>query len=169
MLLTSRAESGSPAGSAMSRNPETLSGLGGYSMTSLEGALANFGSAYAMASIGRFHIFILGRPRRLKPSVSEQVYLIAREALINAMRHSKAGHVEAEIEYLGRGLRVVVRDDGCGINEERLRARGPHRGLADMRDRAATLGAQLKLWSRPGAGTEVEIVADGAAGPVHAN
>jgi signal transduction histidine kinase len=94
----------------------------------------------------------------LVPAVQEQIYWIAREALLNALRHSAASRVEAEIEYLPRKLRVVVRDDGTGIDPEVLRAgRNSHWGLAGMQERAASIGAKVRVWSKQGQGTEVEI------------
>jgi len=46
----------------------------------------------------RFRVFVIGQPRPLKPGVREQIYLIGREALINALRHSQATSIEAEVE-----------------------------------------------------------------------
>ena len=57
-----------------------------------------------------------------------------------------------------RRLRVVVRDNGCGMDPQVVRSnRHPHWGLLGMRERAARVGAQLRVWSRLGGGTEVEI------------
>jgi nitrate/nitrite-specific signal transduction histidine kinase len=58
---------------------------------------------------------------------------------------------------------VLVRDDGAGIDEEVLKAgRQGHWGLSGMRERAEQIGARLRLWSRKGAGTEVELSVPGA-------
>jgi hypothetical protein len=103
-------------------------------------------------------IFVTGKPKALTPAIREQIYLIGREALINAMRHSKATSIEAEIEYLPRQLRMVVRDNGCGIDPQSVRSRpDADGGLPGMRERAESMGAQLRIRSRPGAGTEVEV------------
>jgi signal transduction histidine kinase len=109
-----------------------------------------------------FRIFVTGNSRALKPDVQEQLYLMGREALLNALRHSAGSRIEAEIEYLPSRLRVVVRDDGCGIDPEVVRSgRNGHWGLLGMRERAASIGARLRIWSKPGCGTEVEICAPG--------
>jgi signal transduction histidine kinase len=52
-----------------------------------------------------------------------------------------------------------IRDDGRGIDPEILGkgGRADHWGLQGMRERARRVGASLELWSRPGAGTEVEL------------
>jgi signal transduction histidine kinase len=125
--------------------------------TSLEQALSELGDEFTPGG-ARFQIFVMGRPKALKPGIQKQIYLIGREAVLNALRHSGATAIEAEIEYSPRRLRVVVRDNGCGIDPQVLRSgRDLHWGLLGMRERAASVGAQLRIWSRPGAGTEVEI------------
>jgi signal transduction histidine kinase len=125
---------------------------------SLEKALGDIRDALSPGSRTRLRIVIVGESRPLIPAVRDQVYWIAREALLNALRHSAANRVEAEIEYLRRKLRVAVRDDGTGIDPEALRTgRNSHWGLTGMQERAAGIGAKLRVWSKPGEGTEVEI------------
>jgi len=123
----------------------------------LEKAFADVGDEFTQGG-ARLRISIIGRPRTLNPAVQEQIYLIGREALINALRHSGASIIEAEIEYLPSKLRVVVRDNGLGLNPEMLESRpNSHWGLVGMHERAKNIGAQLRIWSRKGAGTEVEV------------
>jgi signal transduction histidine kinase len=125
---------------------------------SLEKALGDICDDFSPSSRTRFRMVIVGDTRPLVPAVQEQVYWIAREALLNALRHSEASRVEAEIEYLPRKLRVVVRDDGAGIDPKTLHTgRNRHRGLTGMQERAATIGAKVRVWSKRGGGTEVEI------------
>ena len=105
-----------------------------------------------------FRILVEGQPKAFNPAVQEQIYLIVREAVHNALQHSGATAVEAEVEYSARRLRVIVRDNGCGMDPQVIRSgRDLHWGLQGMRERAASLGAQLRIWSRHDAGTEVEI------------
>jgi signal transduction histidine kinase len=113
----------------------------------------------------RFRIFVTGKSRVLNPDFREQIYLIGQEALLNALRHSKASSVEVEIQYLPSRLGVVVRDNGCGINSELVGSghNGRHCGLVGMRERAGSIGARLRIWSKPGCGTEVEISVPGNA------
>jgi len=104
-----------------------------------------------------FRILVEGQPNPLKPAVHEQVFLIGREAVLNALQHSGATAIEAVVEYSPRRLRLIVRDDGRGIDPQVLTSgRDLHWGLQGMRERAASVGAQLRIWSRLGAGTEVE-------------
>jgi signal transduction histidine kinase len=130
--------------------PETLE----QALSSLRDELTPGGSL--------LRIFVTGKSRALDPAIQEQIYLIAREALVNALRHSKATRIETEIGYLPRQLRIVVRDNGCGIDPQVVRSgRDGHWGLQGMRERAGSIGARLRLWSKPGCGTEIEICVPG--------
>jgi signal transduction histidine kinase len=125
---------------------------------SLEKALGDIWDEFSPGNRIRLRMVILGETRPLVPAVQEQVYWIAREALLNALRHSAASRIETEIEYLSRKLRVVVRDDGTGIDPKTLRTgRKGQRGLTSMQERAASIAATIRIWSKRGGGTEVEI------------
>jgi signal transduction histidine kinase len=138
-----------------------LQGLRSATTTSmsLEDALSKLGDECRPESAVHFRILVSGHSRAMKPTIQEQIYLIAREALVNALRHSEATSIEAEVEYLPGRLRVVVRDNGRGIDLEVVRSgrRDGHWGMAGMRERAENIGARLKVRSRVTAGTEVEL------------
>jgi signal transduction histidine kinase/ligand-binding sensor domain-containing protein len=105
-----------------------------------------------------FRVSVEGSPRDLHPIVRDDVHRIAREALRNAFRHAQADHIEAEVTYAAREVRLRIRDDGKGIDPNHLASgRARHWGLAGMRERAVQVGARLDLWSDIGAGTEVEL------------
>jgi len=105
-----------------------------------------------------FRVIVLGSARKLHPLIRDEVYHIGRELLVNAFRHSRASCIEVELEYALRRFRLVVRDDGCGIDPQVLRAgREGHWGLPGMRERAERVGGTLRVWSRAAAGTEVAL------------
>jgi signal transduction histidine kinase len=82
--------------------------------------------------------------------------------MANAFRHSQGNKIEIQLEYSTKHLRILVRDDGAGIDPEVLHAgRDGHWGLAGMRERAESIGARLKVWSGTNAGTEVELLIPG--------
>jgi len=106
----------------------------------------------------QLRIFVCGKPWTLDSAIQEQLFLVGREAVINALRHSQATEIEVEIQYLRDLLRVFVRDNGCGINPEAVqRECDSHWGLRGMRERAENIGARFGIWSRAGAGTEVRV------------
>jgi signal transduction histidine kinase/ligand-binding sensor domain-containing protein len=105
-----------------------------------------------------YRVTVEGQSRPLHPLVRDEVYRIGREALVNAFRHSAARSIEVELQYGTDQLRILVRDDGCGIDPQVLHTgREGHWGLAGMRERAERIGAGLKVSSRPAGGTEVEL------------
>jgi signal transduction histidine kinase len=105
-----------------------------------------------------FRVIVQGSGRQLHSLVFDEVYRIGREGLLNAFRHSRANRIEVEIEYAAKRFRLIVRDNGCGIDPQLLYSgRDRHRGLAGMHDRAERIGARLRIWSRAAAGTELEV------------
>ena len=109
-----------------------------------------------------FRVLAEGKPRPLRPMIHEEVYRIGREALVNAFRHSAASNFEVEIEYAANHLRLLVRDNGIGIDPEVVRAgRDGHWGLSGMRERAERIGAKLRVLSAASSGTEVELSVPG--------
>jgi signal transduction histidine kinase len=99
-----------------------------------------------------------GAASDLNPILRDEVYRITREALRNAFSHARARHIETEIAYGGRAFRVRIRDDGDGIQPETLEEGRPgHYGLQGMRERARQVGGKLDIWSKPGAGTEIDL------------
>jgi signal transduction histidine kinase len=105
-----------------------------------------------------FRVIVEGQPRPLHPIVRDEVYRIGREAVVNAFRHAQAKNIVVEVSYLENRLRLLVTDDGCGINSEVLESgREGHWGLSGMRERAERIKARFKVRSRLGAGTEVEL------------
>jgi ligand-binding sensor domain-containing protein/signal transduction histidine kinase len=109
-----------------------------------------------------FCVIVEGRTQPFHPVLRDELYRIGREAVINAFRHSRAGSIEVELEYSAKQFRLVVRDDGCGMDSHVIQTgREGHWGLPGMRERADRIGAQLRVWSRPERGTRVELTVPG--------
>ena len=109
-----------------------------------------------------FQITVRGHPRPLHPLIRDEIYRIGREALVNAFHHSQARRITVEVEYKANQLRVIVRDDGCGISPQVLRSSDKgYRGLSGMREGAERIGARLKLRSRKALGTKIELSVPG--------
>jgi PAS domain S-box-containing protein len=106
-----------------------------------------------------FSVTVEGDRRTLVPVLQNEIYRIGREILRNAFRHSGARHVDAEILYDEKLLRLRIRDDGKGIDPQVLEdgGRAGHWGLIGIRERAKRLAAQLDFYSEAGVGTEVQL------------
>ena len=125
----------------------------------LEQAFAGLPADLGASGQVAFHVFVEGQSRPLHPLIRDEMYRIGREASVNAFRHANGSRIEIAIEYSPHHVRMVVRDDGRGIDEEVLAAgRDGHWGLSGMRERAQRIGASFKVFSRAGSGTEVELV-----------
>lgn len=88
------------------------------------------------------------------PLVQLLAYQIAREALQNAVKHSRATAVRVAARTEEGVLRVLVEDDGIGFLPAGVRS-DDHFGLQLMRERAEAAGGHLYVDSAPGAGTRV--------------
>lgn len=78
----------------------------------------------------------------------------AREAIVNAARHSGAPRVDVTLEANASRVAVVVRDRGKGFDPALV---APGHGLGSLRDRLDRLGGRVEVVSTPGDGTEVEL------------
>jgi signal transduction histidine kinase len=128
----------------------------------LEHALSQVRQELAAGEQVGFRVVVEGKPRPLHPFIRDEVYRIGHEALVNAFRHAQSKNIEVEVEYVAGNLRLLISDDGVGIDPQVLRSgRDGHWGLSGMRERAEKIGARLKVRSRAAAGTEVELTVPG--------
>ncbi|HEY1330822.1 MAG TPA: ATP-binding protein [Actinomycetota bacterium] len=81
------------------------------------------------------------------------VYEVAKEALLNAAHHSRAGSISLRLMRDADQIRLTVEDDGIGF--EQRAAHYGHFGLLIMRERAESVGGTLYVDSAPGEGTIV--------------
>lgn len=104
----------------------------------------------------------------LGPSHVLDILRILQEAVTNAVRHSGARVIQMDCRLEADAIRVVIGDDGCG----RPSGQPPSgRGLANMKARAARLGAGLEIVLSP-SGTRVNLSlplrpAEASAPPLH--
>jgi signal transduction histidine kinase/ligand-binding sensor domain-containing protein len=111
-------------------------------------------------------VSVLRRPQTLHPAIQEEIYRIGYEAIRNACAHSRGTHLTIAIEY-GHDLTVRVTDDGVGIGPMvSSKGKEGHFGLRGMRERAASIGAALKVLSS-GAGTSIIVTVPGRVAFLH--
>ncbi len=92
----------------------------------------------------------------LPPEVHVVLYRIAQEATNNITKHAEASQVKMDLECDEQEVRLTITDDGEGfdINEEP----SDNMGLIIMQERVDAIGADLTIQSRPGAGTNVDVI-----------
>lgn len=100
--------------------------------------------------------------RRLAPAEADQVAAWAREAVSNALRHSRAAHIDVTWQGTADGFMLAVLDDGVGFDVDAARE-GGHFGLRHLDTRAAWLGGRVAWDSVVGIGTRVTLDAPWAS------
>jgi signal transduction histidine kinase len=98
------------------------------------------------------------RPLLLSRQESEQVLRVAREAILNAQRHSGAPVIAVMLEHSANEMALSVRDQGIGFAPGQSPEDGrAHFGLKIMHARTTRLGGKLSIQSSPGKGTMVQL------------
>jgi signal transduction histidine kinase len=92
----------------------------------------------------------------LPVELEEELYRIAQEALNNALKHARATAIFVKIEKHDPHLILTIRDNGRGFEPLAI---DDHRGLglANMKERASRINADLIISSTPGEGTIISV------------
>jgi two-component system, NarL family, sensor kinase len=95
----------------------------------------------------------------------ELVFAIARELLVNAAKHAKAGFVSVNVQRTGEQIVLEVADDGEGIDPQRRAAAllEGHIGLASIVERVESIGGAVSVVTAHGVGTTVSAALPAAA------
>lgn len=121
----------------------------------LEAALSNLLPMVVPRDI-RAVISVKGDESLVPGHVKNELFLILREALRNAVTHSGAGQIRIELSFDQDQIRAAVRDDGRGFHPESENS-APGVGLESMRERAHLLGGTFHISSHLGRGTVVAV------------
>jgi signal transduction histidine kinase len=104
----------------------------------------------------KVNVNIKGSPVRLPGQKEMNLLRIAQEASANAVKHGRAQQVQIELLYASTSICLTVTDDGTGFAASQTSPTG-HFGLLDMRERAQSMGSELKIDSEPGRGTRITV------------
>ncbi len=88
--------------------------------------------------------------------LEEELYRIAQEALNNSLKHARATAVNVTIEQDGPYLMLSVQDNGRGFEPLNIDEQSGL-GLANIRERAASIGATLSISATPDQGTNISV------------
>ncbi len=101
------------------------------------------------------------------PTKELKLLRIIQEALTNVHKHAQATQVQIIFSYVSDQVQVLVVDDGCGFDPDAIttparQAKDAHEtshfGLTMMHERAAEIGGELDIRSRPGQGTQIILL-----------
>lgn len=109
------------------------------------------------ASRIRLHMQVTGTNHPLNLTVERELTRIARESVVNAVRHGNPKNILLRLEFDGSMFGMEIRDDGRGFSGAPAGGAEGHFGMMGMQERAAAIGAALTVESEAGAGTRVHL------------
>ena len=83
---------------------------------------------------------ILNKDLKIAPDVRQTVYLVFKEAITNALKHTNGDHINIELDLNGKGFYLMVKDNGK-VDPTKIKKSGL--GLSNMRARADKVGADF--------------------------
>jgi signal transduction histidine kinase len=92
---------------------------------------------------------------KLDPQIASPLFLIAQEAVENAVRHAACSAIEIAVKSTHKGAILEVKDNGRGFDPADLVAVRRGLGLLSMEHYAAQAGLRLTVTSSGGKGTVV--------------
>lgn len=94
---------------------------------------------------------------RWPDEVEHAAFMVAREAIANALLHAGATLIRVVVGGDPQALKLEVIDDGKGIAQPLLRGRPGHLGIVGMRERCIAIGARFAVANDPAGGTCVSL------------
>jgi signal transduction histidine kinase/ligand-binding sensor domain-containing protein len=122
----------------------------------LAAKLADLAAGFRTRSAVPVRFSTRGKPKEVAGDLADNLYLVVREAIANALRHAAPAAVEVELRYRFRSLEITVSDNGSGFSPAAVASLpGRHYGLIGMRERVERLRGRFSIDSRPGGGTTI--------------
>lgn len=102
----------------------------------------------------KFNVPVDGENAKLPMDLRREIYLIFKEAVTNAAKHSNCKQVKIDFRCQGREIFLQVKDDGKGFDTD---AETNGNGLENMKSRAENFGGKLEIESDEKSGTAVRL------------
>jgi two-component system, NarL family, sensor histidine kinase DegS len=94
--------------------------------------------------------------RNLPYAIEKEIYFTLREAVLTAVRHSRASELHLSLSQTPTGVAATLRDNGVGFDVSSVEGH-THYGLRGMKERINKIGGRLTIDTAPGKGTEISI------------
>lgn len=102
------------------------------------------------------NIELHGNPFCLRRAAERNLLLVAKEAVLNALRHADAATIDVDLFYAAGEARLRIADDGCGFNPDAARTKGRF-GLRGMKERLQQFNGMFSVSSQLGTGTVIDV------------
>ena len=124
----------------------------------LAGALENLARQMTINTRAEAQVRVTGVRQRLDAAEEHHLLRIGLEALTNALKHGGATRIDIELRFAPDATKLIVSDNGQGMESgDRTTARA-HFGLQGVRERVDKLGGLLDIETTPGAGTRLAVM-----------
>jgi len=112
-----------------------------------------------LQNTGQFttRLTVTGTACKLENRHEMVLFRIVQETLNNAVKHSGAKNIQAQLQYMDNELLITINDDGVGFDAGAMQQAAAGIGLKSMQNRAALIGAVCTVQAQPGNGTTVTI------------
>ncbi len=100
----------------------------------------------------KFNKNILSNDLKIRPDIRQSVYLVFKEAVTNALKHTNGDHIKIDLDLDGKGFGLTVHDNGK-VDAATIKKSGL--GLSNMQARAEKVGADFSI--NYGDGFKVEL------------
>ena len=118
---------------------------------------------YSVQVKDRLGLTVTVTSRGNEPVLPEEVrmvlYRIVQESITNVIRHAKADYASVAVTFGESEVCIHVEDNGCGFDVDATfnNLDRPCWGLLGLKERAALVGGECVIISRPAAGTIIEV------------
>ncbi|MGB4509057.1 MAG: sensor histidine kinase, partial [Syntrophomonadaceae bacterium] len=99
---------------------------------------------------------VFGQRRQYDLALEVGLFRLVQEAITNVRKHAKVNKALVKMEDSGSTLTLVIKDEGCGFDQEEVEQRESY-GLLGMQERVRLFGGELQILSQPREGTQIII------------
>ncbi|MGR6341108.1 sensor histidine kinase [Priestia megaterium] len=103
----------------------------------------------------RITFISIGQEKRTASKLEVALFRLVQEAVTNALKHADAKEIQVKIEFNNEHAILLVKDDGCGFNQEEKKENSF--GLIGMKERVDLLDGTISVHSKINQGTLVMI------------
>ncbi len=95
---------------------------------------------------------------RLPKNIEIGMYRIAQEGIHNALKYAQADRIAVELVTKKKYIHLIIADNGKGFLYGQEEENGiAHLGINNMQERSHMINGSMKIDSRPGKGTRIQI------------
>jgi len=105
-------------------------------------------------------LVVSGTPLKLDKASEQTLYILAREALANVLRHARAKRVLVSLRYSNDQVDLVIQDDGTGASDQILKhyqESGTHFGMKRSRRQVEDLGGTFEVRNGEESGLAIRV------------